>query len=93
MRTASSQTINPVKAIYGPESKWNETPLAPNRFVGTRNVGPSDMDRNGFSPAKSTVSTNGGGYPKNRQSRGRGTTGTGRRTAADWDKLADQYDI
>jgi hypothetical protein len=95
MRIASSQTVNTVKAIYAPESQWNTTPLAPEDAKLTRNVGPSDMNPNGFYPAKATASTEGGGYPRNRRQQGRktGTSGNKKRTQADWDALADQYDI
>ncbi len=95
MRTATSQTINEARAIYTPESQWNQTPLAPEGFVGTRNVGPSDMNRNGYNPAKATNSTEGGGYPRRGRRAGTPTRtpGQGRKTAADWSALADQYDI
>jgi hypothetical protein len=43
-RTASSQTPNLTRAMYVPESAWNQTPLADEDFVGTREVGPGDVN-------------------------------------------------
>jgi hypothetical protein len=43
-RTADSQTPNLTRAMYVPESAWNQTPLADDDFVGTREVGPGDVN-------------------------------------------------
>src|SRR5579863_7767279 len=42
-RIANSQTPNIIRAMYVPESKWAVTPLADEKFVGTREVGPDDV--------------------------------------------------
>lgn len=55
MYVAQSQSINAVRAIYSPESKWNMTPLAPEGFVGTRNVGPNDPALGMYRAGKATV--------------------------------------
>jgi hypothetical protein len=44
MRTVSSQQSNPVKAIFQPESQFNQTPIANDDFVGTKEVGPGDVN-------------------------------------------------
>lgn len=43
MRRAESQSRNPIKSIYTPESKWNETPTRPEEWRGTHEVGPNDV--------------------------------------------------
>jgi hypothetical protein len=86
-RTAESQTPNLTRAMYVPESKWNETPLAPEGFVGTRNVGPNDRHANvtwrtGKATGESTV-----GYNKV-PPRTRG----GRVSSKSLDELMSEYD-
>jgi hypothetical protein len=44
MRIVSGQQIDPIKAAYQPENQFNRTPLAPSDFVGTREVGPGDVN-------------------------------------------------
>lgn len=91
-RRAESQTINQTRAIYQPESKWNQTPEAPEGVELTRNVGPSDLDRNapGWGAKATNSETEPGRRDRTKPQRTRGTT---RRTAADWQTLADKYGI
>ena len=44
MRTVSGQSNNPIKSIFTPESKWNATPTMPEEWVGTKEVGPGDVN-------------------------------------------------
>jgi hypothetical protein len=41
-RIVFGQTANTIRAIYGTESKWNETPLLRDDATTTREVGPND---------------------------------------------------
>jgi len=43
-RIAESQTKNTVRAVYNPESMYNQTPTRPETFVGTKEVGPGDRN-------------------------------------------------
>jgi hypothetical protein len=56
-RIAESQTPNQIRAIYAPESKWNETPTMPEDWQGTHEVGPGDEHNNehGYRAGKATV--------------------------------------
>jgi hypothetical protein len=44
MRIVEGQQKDPIKAIFTPENQFNRTPLAPTDFVGTREVGPGDVN-------------------------------------------------
>jgi len=53
---AESQTSNSVRAVYQPESKWNETPTMPEEWRGIeREVGPGDPSQGTYRAGKATV--------------------------------------
>jgi hypothetical protein len=58
---ALSQQANGIKAIYQPESVYNRTPTRPKGFVGTREVGPGDVNNSNvdWRTGKATVSVDG----------------------------------
>ena len=43
-RIASSQTRNPIRAIYKAESNYNQTPTLPDGAKTTKEVGPGDVN-------------------------------------------------
>jgi len=93
-RRVSTQTSNPIRAMYGKESKYNQTPVAPEGAELTRNIGPHDLPQN--DPGVGARPTQGIGYSRadrGQQRRRRGQTVNKQRTAAEWAELADQYDI
>ena len=59
MRTALRQTPNRIRAIYTEEAEANRTPVKPESWRGTRNVGGNDEPRTYYS-AKTTKTR----YPK-----------------------------
>lgn len=67
----SSQTQFFIKAMFEPESAWNETPIIDDTTGLTRDVGPNDLKANGpFNPAKETHSKTGDTTKKPRTTRG-----------------------
>jgi hypothetical protein len=95
-RIAFSQTRNPIRAIYGTESRWSQTPEAPDNTRFTRNVGPNDFGQYSASGSKATNSVT-GAYRHERPKEARTTKptsyGNTRKTAQDWAVFADQYEI
>lgn len=92
-RVALAQTRNPIRAIYGTESRWNVTPEAPEKTEFTRNVGPNDFGQYSAAGSKATNSVTGAYRHDRSQQRRNSTGGSKHRTAADWSALADQYEI
>ena len=76
-RIAEMQTKNPIAAIYGEETEWNETPLLPDDAETTREVGPDDRynSRINYRTGKKTETANGEG--NKRAYRGRRAYGGG----------------
>ncbi len=55
-RIAESQTPNQIRAMYTPESKWNETPTMPEEWRGIeREVGPGDPSQGSYRAGKATI--------------------------------------
>ena len=87
-RIAESQTRNPIRAMYGTESKYNATPTKPESWRGTRSPGRDDA--NAYRAGKATIEPP-VGY--NHVEPGTHSSGPrrGRPKSVDLDKLLKEY--
>jgi|SRR5215831_6476464 len=86
-RIAMSQTANPIRAAFTPESKYNATPTKPEEWRGTRSPGRDDA--NAYRAGKATVESP-LGYNKVTPRQGHRR---GRPVTADIKDLLREYDV
>lgn len=87
-RIALSQTPNLTRAMYVPESDWNQTPVNDD-LVGTHEVGPGDVHNNTYRAGKATIEAP-TGYSKSKKRPRR--TGQRGRPPKDMTDLLAEYD-
>jgi hypothetical protein len=92
-RTALSQTRNPVRAIYQPESQYNQTPTLPDGAETTHEVGPGDVHNSAtqWRTGNMTIEPSINGKKVEHRPHRTGQTSTG--ATGDLDELLKEYGI